>query len=235
MKDFLESKKIVHEYVKLNRGDIKKNFPSLVWRDIHQQIASMHIPENPQSFYKEWIGWRDWLGEAYYEYHQDLSKHQSAFLILIVVKDRHDASFNNKLKSLFDYKKVHGNLLIPAKNSLSKFIRLQRSINKKGEMNSDRKASLVALGVDFEQQVMSWDMWLAVLQEFIKIYGHCDVPYRYANNRGLGDWVKRQRISFRKKTLLKKHIRKLNGVNFKWEIPLDERWKIMPIKISISH
>jgi hypothetical protein len=68
--------------------------------------------------------------------------------------------------------------------------------------------------------------WLARFEElkkFRKEYGHCCVPYGYAENRKLAWWVMNQRAQYQKKLGQKKHtwlsnerVAMLDAIGFEW-------------------
>ena len=69
----------------------------------------------------------------------------------------------------------------------------------------------------------SWIACYNELVEYKREFGHCRVPQKYKPNPQLLAWVRTQRICFKKKSLSKDRIAKLNELGFVWQgkgIPL---------------
>lgn len=62
---------------------------------------------------------------------------------------------------------------------------------------------------------------LVQLEQYIRLHGDSRVPSRYAEVKGLGEWVKLMRTKKRKGLLSEEKINALNKLNFCWN-PLDE-------------
>lgn len=72
----------------------------------------------------------------------------------------------------------------------------------------------------------TWDERFGQLQKFKSKFGHCRVPFVYADIDGLGVWLNNQRQRFKKETLDIRQIEKLEKIGVEWEIGLidDEGW-----------
>mmetsp|Transcript_36768 Transcript_36768/g.44347 ORF Transcript_36768/g.44347 Transcript_36768/m.44347 type:complete len:387 (+) Transcript_36768:76-1236(+) len=76
-----------------------------------------------------------------------------------------------------------------------------------------------------------WETRFQELKAYADEFGHANVPYRYAKNLPLGNWVKNQRLKFKKflqngesaRSLTKEQVARLQNVNFAWNIN-DVRW-----------
>jgi hypothetical protein len=67
-----------------------------------------------------------------------------------------------------------------------------------------------------------WNVRYEELRRFQRLTGHCNVPYRYAENKTLGSWVHDQRTRYRsaddKKRLSPEQIEKLESLGFQWKV-----------------
>ncbi|MGI8967035.1 MAG: helicase associated domain-containing protein, partial [Limisphaerales bacterium] len=72
----------------------------------------------------------------------------------------------------------------------------------------------------------NWDERFGELQAFKQRYGHCDVPDKWAENRGLSGWVSWQRQLRKKSQLNEDRIQQLEGIGFTWN-PRAVAWEEM--------
>ena len=64
----------------------------------------------------------------------------------------------------------------------------------------------------------TWDERYGELKAFWELYGHCNVPKRWSENRKLTIWVKSQRVLRRKGQLSKVRIQRLEDMGFVWDL-----------------
>jgi len=105
-----------------------------------------------------------------------------------------------RLAELVEFKKEHGNLLVPRKYQknaqLGTWVQTQREqykLLKNGlpsHMTEDRIEKLEAIGgwVWIARDRVDWDVRLSELQKYKQEHGDCLVPYRYPANPQLGGW-----------------------------------------------
>mmetsp|Transcript_17558 Transcript_17558/g.24758 ORF Transcript_17558/g.24758 Transcript_17558/m.24758 type:complete len:365 (+) Transcript_17558:101-1195(+) len=71
---------------------------------------------------------------------------------------------------------------------------------------------------------IQWDKMYAQLGEYFNKNGHCNVPFDYAPDPGLGKWVATQRSMHKTFTngnveaLSSERVKKLEAINFQWEV-----------------
>ena len=75
-----------------------------------------------------------------------------------------------------------------------------------------------------DYQARVWYERLEELKEFHRTYGHCHVPHKWAENKKLAQWVKRQRYQYKlfhatgkHSAMSKERIDTLNGMGFVWD------------------
>eukprot|EP00978_Attheya_sp_CCMP212_P026169 scaffold85627_cov42-Attheya_sp.AAC.1 len=133
-----------------------------------------------------------------------------------------------RLKS---FKEEHGHCRITfdfeADPALGTWVKIQRLLEKKGELDESRYEKLDCLGFVWWYQVGTrWGDMLENLKAFKGEHGHCQVPARYPTNQTLGTWVLKQRTLEYDGTLDDKKYHLLNEVGFVWD-PVNTRWNIM--------
>jgi hypothetical protein len=176
-----------------------------------------------------------------------------------------DAGWEVWLTKLAAYKAAHGHCNVPRgwaeDPKLAKWVNSQRTLKKKldrGEpcegMTAARAARLEALGFDWEKQPRQpargghkqgngWAAQLDKLAAYSQEHGDCNVPYDWAEDPALGQWVSRQR------TLKKKldrgepcegmynpaaRVAELEALGFDWERSRkchDAGWEILLTKL----
>ena len=115
----------------------------------------------------------------------------------------------NVWKSLYEkakvYFKEHGHLYVPPVNrELYDWVRFQRYSYQNRHMSKERAILLTAIGMEFENKIPAgWMTMLCELEEWIKENG--TLPPISASNR-VGAWVNRQRMAFKRGTLIKEQI-----------------------------
>ncbi len=73
------------------------------------------------------------------------------------------------------------------------------------------------LGFVMDPYAAKWEEMFAALVTFKTQHGHCNVPYRYAENPQFGRWVGRQRQDYKKDKLSAEHIERLEELGFVWD------------------
>jgi hypothetical protein len=117
--------------------------------------------------------------------------------------DRFGAAWEDRLRELANYRKIHGHCNIPENYSgnvqLGKWAAKQRSQyrlyvkGKPSHMSTFRIQKLETLGFEWQIRDAAWEERLSELAEYRKVCGHCNFPL-YSENPQLTRWVMTQRI-----------------------------------------
>lgn len=95
------------------------------------------------------------------------------------------------------------------------------SITKRGRKSTTNddsdSASLKSSG-----KGRSWDQMFAALIAYKEVEGHTNCPYYYEEDRGLGDWVNKQRKN--PDALSPDQVEKLNSIGFDWSTTQERLW-----------
>jgi hypothetical protein len=89
-------------------------------------------------------------------------------------------------------------------------------------MSLPRVEALESLGFEWDSHGTAWEDRLSELADYLKIYGHCNVPKRYSRNAKLGYWVSRQRTQYglhlkgKPSAMTTYRIQELESLGFKW-------------------
>eukprot|EP00551_Chaetoceros_affinis_P008323 CAMPEP_0203669104 /NCGR_PEP_ID=MMETSP0090-20130426/5561_1 /ASSEMBLY_ACC=CAM_ASM_001088 /TAXON_ID=426623 /ORGANISM="Chaetoceros affinis, Strain CCMP159" /LENGTH=377 /DNA_ID=CAMNT_0050533705 /DNA_START=83 /DNA_END=1213 /DNA_ORIENTATION=- len=146
---------------------------------------------------------------------------------------RGDTFWENMFEKLKEYKKDHGDCLVPRrweKNAkLGEWVTDQRRqhklkvTNRPNLLTDTRERKLNEIGFTWSlRNRPGWDERFEQLADFKESHGHCVVPQAYAQNRALGKWVSKQREQYKLllcgKTsfMTKERIAQLNDIGFSW-------------------
>mmetsp|Transcript_15872 Transcript_15872/g.23740 ORF Transcript_15872/g.23740 Transcript_15872/m.23740 type:complete len:308 (+) Transcript_15872:117-1040(+) len=156
------------------------------------------------------------------------------------------SAFTQKLTELEEYKKKHGNCLVPRRYeenpSLGNFVNKQRQsyrkflMGEKSSMNDRRINALNQLGFVWDASSTprsshsdkAWQKMYSELTKFHATNGHCRVP----STSTLGQWVVRQRFLYRQypnrtanSSLTPERISELNKLSFPWTTRSEQLWQ----------
>jgi superfamily II DNA or RNA helicase len=125
---------------------------------------------------------------------------------------------------LIKYKKQHGNCLVPINFyeniKLGRWVATQRSIYRKGLLDSQRFNKLKEIGFEWDLLDKEWFGMLARLKKYNLENGHCNVPQSIGE---IGVWVNRQRSYYKKSNLSPLRIKELESLDFDWD-PINTKW-----------
>ena len=149
-----------------------------------------------------------------------------------------EKQWEEKYKLAEEYFKDHGNLKIPQgyeinDKKLGRWIITQRERYKKGLLNKEEIDRLNAIGMIWEPYCnKQWEENYKLAEEYFKDNGHLQIPYLYEiGETKLGQWIGTQRVKYKRGTLSKDRIDKLNAIGMVWEpkrgclVNNDEIWK----------
>ena len=146
---------------------------------------------------------------------------------------RGDVFWENMYEKLREYKKTHGDTLVPRKweknKKLGEWVTDQRRqhkykiSNKSSLLTDERERKLNEVGFIWSlRNRTDWNHRFEELIKFKQEYGHCIVPQLFTQNKGLGKWVSKQREQYRRlldnkySFMTKERIEKLNEIGFSW-------------------
>lgn len=143
-----------------------------------------------------------------------------------------DVRWLSNLEQLKEYKKNHGDCVVPrgfsANPKLASWVaeqRKQRKLlvdGKQSSMIPDRIRQLDELGFVWNAQEAAWDRQLADLKAFQSKYGHCLVTVGHTEYPKLGSWVKEQRRHYvllqqgKSSNMSSERAEKLDAIGFCW-------------------
>ncbi|GFH47089.1 hypothetical protein CTEN210_03564 [Chaetoceros tenuissimus] len=149
-------------------------------------------------------------------------------------------TFDDYFRDLKAYKAKHGDCCVPATDKNHKKLRgwvSRLRMVRAGTMHENRPSvqlteerikELDNIGFRW-RGCKTFDEYINDLQEFKAKHGHCDVPYRYPENKSLGHWVgKIRRMKLGKaadkggpdQKLTKERIAQLERMDFNWRLRL---------------
>jgi len=152
------------------------------------------------------------------------------------VFDVADHSFDQGMQKLREYKKKHGDCLVPRTyedQSLVMFVCNQRNQyrrllkNRQNSVTDERLQQLKEVGFVFRVE-SPWDDYYERLCQFRDVHGHANVPVNHTDT-SLASFVYQQRNLYRllkqgkKKTMTPEKIEKLERIGFAWNTN-EARW-----------
>lgn len=138
--------------------------------------------------------------------------------------DYYDKKWYQHYVNLIDYKKKHGDCLVPQGSQeykvLGKWVAHQR--RGKEKMPSWRRELLDGLGFIWQvnkspRLLLTWEENLESLQGFYEKEGHFDVPKDWKGNPILWEWVRRQKYLYHENKLSKNRRQKLLALGLPME------------------
>jgi hypothetical protein len=152
-------------------------------------------------------------------------------------KKNQNCGWNDKYESLNIFIEIFGHPNVPQRyeynRKLGAWVGKQRVYFKKQKMQEGRKILLKILNFNWAPGKIftfdtAWNLRYEELRYFREIYGHCNVPCKYDQNKELGYWVKNQRQFFRKGIIEASRINCLDNLSFEWkrkETPVTLSWE----------
>ena len=127
-------------------------------------------------------------------------------------------SWEENYSALIEYKSATGHCDVPDKwpmnLKLSHWVGKQRSYWKMNRLSADRIERLDAIGFTWDPQDAVWNKMYAMLQEFYKNNGHCNVPHNWSENIKLSRWVTRIRKLWKEGKLSQERKKQLESIGF---------------------
>jgi hypothetical protein len=149
--------------------------------------------------------------------------------------DSYDATCEDRLIELADYRKIHGHCNVPQNyienSKLANWVTNQRRNyrlhreGKKSPMTLSRIQALESLGFEWSKVCFTaWEDRLRELADYRKKHGHCNVPHNNcSDNIKLATWVSHQRTHHRfrlegkRSPITLPRIRALESLGFEWK------------------
>jgi hypothetical protein len=149
----------------------------------------------------------------------------------------HSSAWNERFNELLDYKKNHGDCLVPQRYpqnpQLGVWVNKQRAEyklfkeGKKSSMTKERIQALESVGFIWAKRRKgqpTWDLKFDELTEYCQEHGDCLVPTKYAENPALGRWVSTQRAQYKlmqenkPTTMTEERVKMLESLGFVWRL-----------------
>ncbi len=136
--------------------------------------------------------------------------------------------------ALVGYHQIHGHCRISTLSedypALGNWVRTQRTLRRYGRLEQTRITRLDAIGFTWDDRRERWETMFAVLQEYRRTTGHCDVPLAWSENRRLANWVMTQRAAYKAGRLDGERIERLQAIGFAFSIVGDRILFARPAK-----
>jgi len=150
----------------------------------------------------------------------------------------HKLDFGGMILRLKAFRRKNGHCNVPLKHGadqqLAYWIHRQRVNKRSGRLTPKEVAALDALGFDWIPSEMRFQETLRRLKAFRKQNGHCNVPYKYAADLKLAEWVRHRRLDRRKGRLAPDLVSALDALGFDWN-PSETMYQEMLGRIKAFH
>jgi hypothetical protein len=158
--------------------------------------------------------------------------------------EKDERTWNAKLQRLKEYKRKHGDCLVPSGNAsnrvedleLSYWVGNQRVNYKRGTIPNHRIQKLKEVGFVWsivergpqilsEKQELAWEKSFEKLREFYEVHGHFVVPHMLENGKTnpLTSWVFTQRKFYAQDQIKEDRRLKLEAIDFIWNQATEHR------------
>jgi superfamily II DNA or RNA helicase len=141
-----------------------------------------------------------------------------------------DTLWDKMFEALLDYKREYGNCNVPDKwpenRKLSGWVGNQRQFRKRGVLTPSRIKRLKEIDFDWNIRNAAWDKMFAAISNYRREHGHCNILQNCPENPALCRWVSMQRYLRKCDQLGENRIRRLEEIDFAWEI-VDTTWEEM--------
>ena len=128
------------------------------------------------------------------------------------------AAWKKMFSKLVEFKRVNGHCIVKKKDDpqLSAWVSRQR--RDSDILEKTKKQKLDDIKFEWQPHSKQWDEKFSELIKFKKQHKHCNVTATDRNCRQLASWVDGQRQNWRKKTLSRERIGRLNEIGFRWSV-----------------
>jgi hypothetical protein len=143
-------------------------------------------------------------------------------------------NWTERFEELLEFRSRIGHCLVPnnfpVNPPLAQWVKRQRyqyklkQQNKRSTMSDERVQALEEIGFVWDSHSACWDEKLEELLQYREVHGHCNVPSRFAENRQMAVWVKRQRRQYKfycegkASSMTEERIAILEGLGFQWDL-----------------
>jgi AraC-like DNA-binding protein len=131
---------------------------------------------------------------------------------------------------LQQFKKREGHCKVPQSHTedganLGRWVKTQRHLTRKEKLAPERQKRLEEIGFEWGLTSATWDKTYAILQQFKRREGHCNVPQSYTEDgANLGVWATHQRQLNRKEMLDPERQKRLEEIGFERGLTYAATW-----------
>jgi len=100
-------------------------------------------------------------------------------------------------------------------------------------MTRERIRALESIGFEWALKILTeWEVRLDEVNNYKAIYGDCNVPKEWSENRPLGEWVGKQRTQYRlyqegkNSSMTEERISALESIDFEWVLIIRTEWEV---------
>ncbi|MFP3727892.1 helicase associated domain-containing protein [Priestia filamentosa] len=211
-------------------GEYKWNEYFKALKEFRKENGHVQVPI---SFVKEEIPLGRWLANQKSGYKRNTLTEEKVEKLkeLGAIGTTYKGDWEQGFNALSNFKKQYGHCNVTRKrdskdyeyNKLANWIQAQRQLYKKNMLDKDQITQLEELGFKWVlRERVGWDGKYQMLLEYYNQHGDCLVPQGKEEYKSLGNWVNQQRVAYHNKNLSQEKIRKLEKLDFIWDVKVIE-------------
>jgi hypothetical protein len=151
---------------------------------------------------------------------------------ILMLDVRHQLQWDEKYLLLTRFQEREGHCKVPCSphtedgGNLGRWVNNQRQLNRKEKLDPERQKRLDEIGFEWGSTLAAtWDEMYALLKQFQKREGHCNVPRSHTEDgANVGMWASDQRKLNRKEKLDPERQKRLDEIGVEWGSTLAATW-----------
>lgn len=201
--------------------------------DYALERGNPHVPRTySNSKLASWVWIQRIRRDRPYGKAQPLTPDQIALLDKLSFRwDVRNDQWMESFEKLKEFKAKHGHFEVGVEeddyNDILGWVRKQRSMFLQGELSSERKDMLNAIGFNWNSEVidLKWREMYERLKEYHASKGNADVPHRWKNDPQLSFWINSQRERCKKGALSEEQKGLMDDLGFTWKSRDRGKWE----------
>ncbi len=210
------------------------------WREMYKRLKQYHTEHGDADVPN---GWKDdpklahWVSQQRERLKKEvLLEEQKRLLdeLGFTWKMRDRGSWEDRVEELIKFREKHGHCEVPFNYpefpKLGQFVNTMRTRRNSRSLSPDRQAKLDEIGFAWETSRKSdirkdesgintiWKTRFDELLRYKQVYGDCNVPSTWEENKSLANWVTVQRQQKKREELSPECERLLQEIGFAWEL-----------------
>ncbi|HQZ87692.1 MAG TPA: Helicase associated domain protein [Gammaproteobacteria bacterium] len=139
-----------------------------------------------------------------------------------------DANWHFNYEALKAFKIKNNDCNVPVRyeqnKALGHWVSVQRKRYKNNRLSENKIKLLDTIEFEWNPLDTNWHFNYEALKVFKEQNNHCNVPWKYKQNKRLASWINTQRQDYRNNRLSENKLKLLDAIGFEWNL-LDANWQ----------